>query len=173
MIVKVVEYNPQWIELYEIEKREILNFLGDTLVAIHHIGSTAVKGLKSKPIIDIIIVIEKIEELDYFNVEFEKLGYECMGEFGMSGRRYFRKGGDNRTHQIHAFGVKSKFDIDRHLAVRNYLREFPDVANEYGELKEKVASQNQQDIDGYCDGKDKFVKELEAKALNWYNKKVV
>jgi len=114
-------------------------------------------GLKSKP------------KIDSFNERMELLGYECMGELGMKGRRYFRKGGDNRTHQVHVFQRDNKEDIIRHLAVRDYLRTHPDEANRYGELKDNLAKQFPGDIEAYMDGKDAFVKELERKALNGYD----
>jgi len=126
-------------------------------------------GLKSKPIIDIMPVVKDIEKIDSFNERMEQLGYECMGELGMKGRRYFRKGGDNRTHQVHVFQRDNKEDIIRHLAVRDYLRTHPDEANRYGELKDNLAKQFPGDIEAYMDGKDAFVKELERKALNGYD----
>lgn len=51
--VVVVPYNPQWPALYEQEAQAIGQILGENLTAIHHIGSTSVPGLASKPIIDI------------------------------------------------------------------------------------------------------------------------
>lgn len=98
-----------------------------------------------------------------------ELGYECMGEFGISGRRYFRKGGTNRTHHIHVFQIDNKKDIDRHLAVRDYLRSHPEAAEQYGNLKEDLANQFPKDIEAYMDGKEAFVTELERTALEWYS----
>lgn len=168
MHVQVVEYNSDWRTSFDTEKNEIENILGSNLKAIYHIGSTSVEGLKSKPIIDILLVLEQVEDIDSFNEQFETLGYECMGEFGIAGRRYFRKGGNNRTHQIHAFGENSHHDVVRHIAVRDYLREYPLVAKEYGNLKSELAIKFPESIDEYCDGKDAFVKSLEKDALKWY-----
>lgn len=96
----------------------------------------------------------------------ERLGYEVMGEFGIPGRRYFRKGGFNRTHHVHAFKTGDA-NIHRHLAFRDYLNSFPDVRREYAALKEKLALRFSEGIDGYSDGKDAFVKLHEANALAW------
>lgn len=137
---------------------------------IHHIGSTSVPGLKAKPIIDIMPVVKHIEKIDSFNDQMAGLGYECMGELGMKGRRYFRKGGDNRTHQVHVFQADNKEDIHRHLAVRDYLRAHSEAAKQYGSLKENLAKQFPKDIAAYMDGKDAFVKQLERMALQWYMK---
>lgn len=169
MNVVVTEYNEDWKQKFSEEAQKIKNIFGDELIDIHHIGSTSVPGLKAKPIIDIMPVVKDIEKVDSFNEQMEDIGYECMGELGMNGRRYFRKGGDNRTHQVHVFQRDNKEDIGRHLAVRNYLRAHPDYANRYGDLKESLAIQFPKDIEAYMDGKDAFVKELEKYALLWSN----
>ena len=169
--IVVVEYNPEWKQMFDEEASAIKQILGTELIEIHHIGSTSVTGLKAKPIIDIMTVVKDIAHVDRLNSEFEKIGYECMGEFGIPGRRYFRKGGANRTHQVHIFGESSKKDIERHLAVREYLRNHVDVAKKYAELKSRLALLFPDDIDGYSDGKDDFVKQMEQEALIWYRKK--
>lgn len=166
--VRVVEYNKEWPILYAIEAEEIRNILGDELVNIYHIGSTSVENLKAKPIIDIMPVVRDISKVNNYNEDFEALGYEPKGEFGMTGRRYFRKGSEIRTHQIHVFEESNSRDIERHLAVRNYLSMHEQDAIEYGQLKYGLAAMFPEDIEAYCVGKDKFVKELERKALEWY-----
>ncbi|TMV47369.1 GrpB family protein [Paenibacillus mesophilus] len=169
MNVVVTEYSDNWKREFSEESQKIKDIFGDELIDIHHIGSTSVPGLKAKPIIDMMPVVKDIEKVDRFNEQMERLGYECMGELGMEGRRYFRKGGDDRTHQVHVFQGDNKEHIIRHLAVRDYLRAHPDEANRYGNLKESLAKQFPKDIEAYMDGKDAFVKELERKALQGYN----
>lgn len=166
MKVEVVEYNKEWPILFRKEAQKIKSILGDELIDIYHIGSTAVENLKAKPIIDIMPVVRDITKIDAYNKEFESLGYEPKGEFGIVGRRYFRKGLEIRTHQIHIFEISNSKDIERHLAVRDYLRTHPQDAIEYGQLKSKLAALHPSDIEAYCDGKDAFVKKLERKALN-------
>lgn len=168
MNVIVTEYNEQWDNMFLDEAQKIEEIFADELLDIHHIGSTSVPGLKAKPIIDMMPVVKDIEKMDSFYKKMEGLGYESMGEFGMPGRRYFRKGGDNRTHQVHVFQADNKEDIQRHLAVRDYLRTHPEAVKQYGDLKEKLANQFPKDIEAYMDGKDTFVKELEKRALHWY-----
>jgi len=168
MKVVVTEYRENWERKFDEESRLIKRIFGNELIGIHHIGSTSVRGLKAKPIIDIMPVVKNIRKIDGFNEQMTAIGYECMGELGMKGRRYFRKGGDNRTHQVHVFQEDNKEDIARHLAVRDYLRTHPDEANRYGELKESLAKRYPADIEAYMDGKDSFVKELEGKALAWF-----
>ena len=168
MFIQVVPYDSFWEAAYENEAQKISSILKDILVEIYHIGSTAVKGLHAKPIIDIMSVVTNISLVDKHNEEFVAIGYECMGEFGIERRRYFRKGGDNRTHQIHIFEQSNHKDINRHIVVRDFLRTHPDIALEYGELKMKLANRFPENIEGYCAGKDAFVKQLEKDALRWW-----
>lgn len=168
MKITVVEHHPEWKEAYLKEERDIQNILHGELVNSFHVGSTSVPGLKAKPIIDILLVVRDINALDQYSVQFEHLGYEVMGEFGIRGRRYFRKGGDNRTHHIHAFQYDHIQEIERHLAFRDYLCQHPEIAKEYGELKDELAKKYPNDIESYGDGKDDFVKKVEKQALIWH-----
>lgn len=168
----VVDYNPAWQTMFSAEKSVIEKILGSNCIAVHHIGSTAVSGLKAKPIIDIMPVVLNINEVDIVKAQFEAIGYEYLGEFGISGRRYLRKGGDERTHQIHIFSVDNQTDIQRHLAVRDYLSAHPVIARKYGELKTELAQKYPYDIEKYCDGKDAFVKNIEQKALIWFKNSI-
>ena len=120
--VTVVAYDPSWIVEYEKEAKRISGILGENVVEIYHIGSTSVPGLAAKPIIDIMPVVKSLERVDAVSEEFESIGYEYLGEFGMTGRRYLRKGGDERTHQVHIFQREDQKNIRRHLAFRDYLR---------------------------------------------------
>ena len=168
--IVVVDYDPLWPLLFRKEADAISRILGDNLVLIHHIGSTSVHFLAAKPIIDIMPVVKDLSGVDAVSEEFVKLGYEYLGEFGIKGRRYLRKSGQERTHQIHIFQMEDDVNISRHLAFRDYLRSHRDVAMEYAELKKDLAARFPYDIDGYCDGKDAFVKRIENLALAEYSK---
>ena len=168
MEVQVVPYDPSWPSRYRREAALLREALGDCLVEIHHIGSTSVPGLWAKPIIDILPVVTAVEEADRRRAALEALGYEYLGEFGIPGRRYLHKGGEHRTHQVHLFDRESRDEIRRHLAVPAYLRCHPDAARDYAQLKRRLARCFPRDIDGYCDGKDAFVKALERAALDWW-----
>jgi GrpB-like predicted nucleotidyltransferase (UPF0157 family) len=164
-IVEVVEYDPSWPARFDDECTLLRRILGDVAISIHHIGSTAVPGLAAKPIIDILLEVAELAHLDAMNPEMVRLGYVPKGEFGISGRRYFPKGMENRTHQIHAFAT-GDVGLFRHLAFRDYLRRHPEVALEYGTLKRAIALSCSNDLSRYCDAKDAYVKKHEALAMN-------
>ena len=78
MFIRVVPYDPFWEVEYENESQKIKNILKDILVEVYHIGSTAVKGLAAKSIIDIMPVVTNISLVDKHNKEFVAIGYECI-----------------------------------------------------------------------------------------------
>jgi GrpB-like predicted nucleotidyltransferase (UPF0157 family) len=163
-VVEVVPYHPRWPVLFEDEAALLRRTLGDVAVHIHHIGSTSVPGLVAKPIIDILLEVTSLAALDALNEAMRAIGYEPRGELGIPRRRYFPKGGMDRTHQVHAFVVGDEHGM-RHLAFRDYLRAHPETAKEYGELKIAIARDCDNDIERYCDGKDAYVKRVEALAI--------
>ena len=166
MRVKVVDHDSLWAMAFERERDALCERLAPLTVTIHHIGSTAVSSLAAKPVLDLMLEVERLEALDSVAEKFASLGYEVMGEFGISRRRYYRKGSDTRTHQIHAF-QRDDAHVRRHLAFRDYLRERVEVRLEYDALKRRLAAAHPEDIAAYCEGKDAFVKRHEALALKW------
>lgn len=83
------------------------------------------------------------------------------------GRRYYRKGGAERTHQVQAFEVGSSGAV-RHIAFKEYLKAHPSVAREYGELKLRVAAASKNDMSLYCEGKANFIEVHEQAAMSWW-----
>lgn len=166
--VEVTRYNDQWPLMFKEEAEKLMKIFGQEVLEIHHIGSTSIQGLEAKPVIDIMPVVKNISEVDSCNRSMESIGYEAKGEYGIAGRRYFQKGGDNRTHHIHVFELGSPH-IDRHLAFRDYLRAHQDVAKEYGTIKRNLMKQHPYDMESYINGKAAFVMETERSALAWYN----
>jgi GrpB-like predicted nucleotidyltransferase (UPF0157 family) len=166
--VEVVAHDPRWRDAFEAEAKQVAATLGENVVAVHHIGSTSIPSIYAKPIIDLLVEVGDISEVDGRSSAMESLGYEVMGEYGIPGRRYFRK--DNRegirTHHIHAFGAGSA-EVKRHLAFRDYMIAHPFEAQRYGELKRKLAEEHPHSTDGYMDGKDGFIKEIDRRAARW------
>ena len=166
--IEVVPYDPHWAQEYERASEEVMTALGSNLLAIHHIGSTSIPAIRAKPVIDILAVVADLVAVDQRTAEMERLGYEVMGEFGIAGRRYFRRDDSTgrRTHHVHAFAQGSPH-VARHLAFRDFMRSHPKVADEYGELKQKLAAMHPHDMNAYMDGKNGFIKEMEARAIEW------
>ena len=167
MHVMVVSYRPEWPALFEAEAGRLRAVFGSALRDLHHIGSTSIPGLAAKPVIDMIPVLDRIEAAEERAAALADLGYEGLGENGISGRRYCRKGGDDRTHQLHCFAAGNPH-IRRHLAFRDFLRAHPGICDGYAALKSALAAAHPEDIEGYMQGKDAFIQEVEQMALAWY-----
>ncbi|WP_065235420.1 GNAT family N-acetyltransferase [Legionella brunensis] len=160
-IIQVVPYNPQWSLLFEQEAAQIRNALGANCFEIHHIGSTAVPGLAAKPVIDMVPVVKDIRKVDDANDAMQALGYEVKGEFGILFRRYFQKGGDLRTHNIHVFEINNP-EIERHLRFRDWMRSHKEDRDTYANLKRELAKKHPDDILAYCLGKDAFITDIDT-----------
>ena len=168
MRVAVVPHDPVWADMFAVECTAVSRALGSNTIAIHHIGSTAIPFVYAKAIIDMLVEVADIEEVDEHNPAMEALGYEPMGECGISGRRYFRKDNDAsvRTHHAHVFAA-GRPDIVRHLAFRDFLLAHAEWATRYSDLKKKLAQAHPDDIDLYMAGKDAFIKDIDKKAAVW------
>ncbi|MCH8837459.1 MAG: GrpB family protein [Candidatus Marinimicrobia bacterium] len=169
MRIQVVAYERTtraWRHDFEAEAKRIARALGNFVVYLHHIGSTATPGIFAKPIINILLEVDEIFKLDHRSATMENLAYKPMGEYGIPGRRYFHKENASgiRTHQVHAFNAKSD-NIERHLAFRHYMIAHPAEAQTY-RTKAK-ARELPNDIKAYMDGKDPYIKEYEDKANAW------
>jgi GrpB-like predicted nucleotidyltransferase (UPF0157 family) len=165
-VIEIEEYQSNWIRDYQVESELLSRTIELLAPTIHHIGSTAVVGLAAKPIIDILIEIESVDSIDAYDTKLYEIGYIAQGELGVAGRRFFQKGGDNRSHHVHIFSVGDHC-IARHIAFRDYLRTHPKIAKEYATLKRAAASKSNNDIDRYLQGKEEFVKVHERLAVAW------
>jgi len=165
-IVEIVSHNSNWTDMFKEESGKIKKIFNDIIIGIYHIGSTAISGIKAKPVIDILVEAKDIEGVDQYNHKMEELGYEVMGEYGIPKRRFFRKGGNKRTHHIHVFQVGNE-EIKRHINFKEYLTVHPDKAREYSRLKEKLATKYTYDVEDYTNGKSDFIEEIDRKAKLW------
>lgn len=167
--VRLSEYDKKWIQMFEDEAGFLAGIFKDEVVNFEHFGSTSVPDMKAKPVIDMMCLVKDIEKIDLFNRDLQLLGYDVAGEWGIPGRRLFRKGGDDRTHHIHVYQYNHP-QIRRHLVFRDYLRIHPDEVERYTGFKEKLA-ERYDETSLYSKAKAPFIKEMEQQALNWFENK--
>ena len=165
--VEVLPYNPSWQALYRAEALRLRPTLGENLVGLHHMGSTAVLGLAAKPTIDILMVVRSHVDLDSKTEAIEALGYQAKGENGISGRRYFQRlDGEVHLFHLHAY-QEGHPDIRRHLNFRDYLRAHPETAQAYADLKRTLAAQFTWEPKCYTQGKTDFILAVDRRAAAW------
>lgn len=163
--IVVVEYDPRWPQKYEEDKAAILRAVGPHVRGIEHIGSTSVPGLVAKPVVDIMLGVDR-DDLDNVIEPLAGIGYDYNPdwEFSMPMRRYFRRllPDGAHTHHLHVVPHGGAFWI-RHLRFRDYLRAHPEKAREYSDLKKRLTVERQRSID-YTFAKTEFIRSVEAQA---------
>jgi len=165
MKIRLTDFSEEWSLRYQSETNILREIFGDEILRFEHFGSTSVPGMKAKPVIDMMCIVKDIREIDRFNDKMASLGYDVAGEWGISGRRLFRKGGENRSHHIHFYQFDHP-EIQRHLIFRDYLRSHPMEIMKYSHFKERLAQQFDSTSE-YSPAKKQFVKEMEERALRW------
>jgi len=171
MKVRLTNFSEDWFEMFQTEAQFLKTIFRDEIIKFEHFGSTSVPGMKAKPVIDMMCIVKDIEKIDSFDNKMNSLGYDVAGEWGITGRRLFRKGGENRTHHIH-FYEENNPQIDRHLIFRDYLRSHPKEVETYSSFKEKLA-QRYDSTSEYSPAKKTFVKDMEQRALIWFANKLM
>ncbi len=169
--VKIAPYNPKWPDFFEQEASRIRNTLGDHLKEIYHIGSTAIPNMLAKPIIDMLLVYNNLDEIDLIAEKLSKLNYYNLRRQIIPHRSFFiRRQGDNISFHLHIHEQGSP-QIKRHVNFRDYVIHHPDDAQAYATLKTNLAKQFADDMNSYVFGKDKLVQEIDAKAKLWPKRK--
>ncbi|MCI9450261.1 MAG: GrpB family protein [Clostridiales bacterium] len=162
--VFLVPHNEKWNEYYEEIKEFLYKILyGYQIYRISHIGSTAVKGIWAKNIIDILIEIS-------FDEGMEAVAdvIECNGFIRMSGdsdrisfnRGYTENGFEEKVYHLH---LRREGDNDE-LYFRDYLNEHPQTAKDYERLKLDLWKRFEHDRDGYTEAKSSFIKKWTSEA---------
>ena len=172
----IADYNSRWPGMFEEEKERLLHCIGQWVLDIEHIGSTAVVGLGAKPVIDIMIGVQTLKTADtYCLTPMVGLGYEYVKKYEkeMPYRRYFHKNDPRNSfgHHIHLVEKGSEF-WKRHLLFRDYLRANEEAAGEYERLKRFLAPQFT-DGNEYAVAKTDFIKGIEAKAFEMEKRNVL
>lgn len=152
--------------MFEQERSLLISSLPGSAAQIEHIGSTAVPGLVSKPIIDIMVGLADFSVADSLVPSIVALGYTYFPEFEdvMPNRRFFKKLIDGAaTHHIHMTEIDGEF-WQRHLLFGNYLRENPETAKKYASLKKELAKQDWEDSNDFAIAKTEFISGIETLA---------
>ncbi|WP_461043535.1 GrpB family protein [Spirosoma harenae] len=160
-------HHPQWSLLAKAESRLLADALGNLLITVHHIGSTAIPTIGAKPIVDLIPVVRNLEEFDQHRTTLEALGYQWRGAYGLAGRRYCTKvdvATRRKSIHLHCYQVGS-FEIERHLAFRDYLLARPDLAHSYYQEKARCQRLHGQDSQAYSQCKSEWIKRVEGEAI--------
>jgi GrpB-like predicted nucleotidyltransferase (UPF0157 family) len=161
--VHLCAYDATWPEAFRNEAAQIRGKLpGD--IPVEHIGSTAVPGLLAKPVIDIMLGLETHHERNAVEAALQSLGYQSMGEAGVSGRLYFRK---RAAHAFNVHAVRHGGELwAANVILRDYLRTHPEAADRYTAIKQKAVQSGADMLLTYSDFKSSFVRDMISQALD-------
>jgi len=171
--INIVDYNPDWNELFAKEKSKLEKIFGDLICSIHHVGSTAIKTSKAKPEIDILIVVNDDSNLSEYDKQMINLGYrvrgECLEQGGIPGKYYYSKRVDNiKTQKVHIC-KKGHKEIMKMLLFVKYLNEHSNQGRFYADLKRRLSNKyDYDDITRYLEEKGVFIRDILEKAKKEY-----
>lgn len=159
--VIVEKYDAAWAQDFRQIEQELKEALGDLALRIEHVGSTSVKGLSAKPIIDLDIVIPDYSRFDAVVAALETIGYIHEGDLGIPGREAFKYSEKEHLRRHHLYVcTETSEELKRHLAFRDYLRSHPEAVREYSRVKEEGAALYPEDIDKYIEYKSPCIEKI-------------
>lgn len=160
--IVIVEYDPAWPERFDGERQRISAALGGNARVIEHIGSTSVPGLAAKPIVDILVPVDDVEDEVVYRPALEDAGYVLRVR--EQGHRMFRT--PELDVHVHLWRAGSE-DVERHVLFRDWLRKDERDRRDYEALKRLLAQRDFDDTNEYADAKGELIGEIMVRALEW------
>ena len=162
MQVQLADHDPRWAELFARQRDRLADILAPWLAApVEHIGSTAVPGLRAKPIVDLLAPVGSLTAREAMVRALAADGWLHWPGDPRADRRLWllRPRPEQRTHHLQV--VEHADPRTRALlAFRDALRADPALALEYQHLKEHLAAEHPANRNAYTNGKAAFVAEV-------------
>lgn len=171
-VTLVQKYTPVWLDWFA----EIQAYLEARLGAIphtaEHVGSTSVRGMTAKPIIDLVLVVEQDHSARLLDA-LANAGYVHQGDLGLPGREAFKRVPDSLASRLpphHLYACPPDcLELHKHRAFRDFLRVHPDWARTLSQLKWDLCLQYANDRLAYMDGKDAMVRQITELGFRFFN----
>ena len=164
--VAVEPHNSEWEVTAQQTIAKLREILGNTAVDIQHTGSTSIKDICAKPIIDIVVGVRDFRDILELNAVLEDNGFIFRGQDIPQQYLYVCGDEDSRTHHIHTVIYGSE-PWNNYINLRDYLNCHKVEAQAYSELKEKLARQYPDDRNRYTELKSGLISEILSKARDW------
>ena len=159
----LVDYDPRWEFAFNAERDRIAEAVGLVARGIEHYGSTAVRGMRAKPILDILLGVTPLDEWEKCKAPLEGLGYDYAANAGVPGHHIFGRGRDSleRTHLVHVVEFLGELWCSN-LALRDALRRDPDLRGTYVREKERAVAASPEGRARYNELKGAFLTKVKA-----------
>jgi GrpB-like predicted nucleotidyltransferase (UPF0157 family) len=159
--ILIVDYDPQWSELFAREADRIRSVLGSLALRIEHVGSTSVPGLAAKPIVDLLLVVANSAQEDAYTPALEAAGYVLrVRELTWYEHRMFK--GPDTDINLHVFSSGCP-EIDRMLMFRDWLRINAADRDLYAGTKAALSEKEWTYVQNYADAKTAVIEEIIAR----------
>jgi GrpB-like predicted nucleotidyltransferase (UPF0157 family) len=160
--VEIVEYDPSWADRFAREQARIREALGDRVIILEHIGSTAVPGLAAKPIVDILLVVDDPADEAAYVPALVAAGYGLrIREPAWHEHRMLRT--PARDVHLHVLPPGCQ-EIERYLLLRDRLRGEASERELYAAAKRRLAAQDWPTAQHYAEAKTEVVETIIARA---------
>jgi GrpB-like predicted nucleotidyltransferase (UPF0157 family) len=158
--VEIVPYDPSWPARFVMEQALLQPILEPWLVGpIEHVGSTAVRGLAAKPVIDLMAPVLSLSTSTGVSAAVSTLSY-CYFPYKPEIMHWFCKPSPNeRTHHLQVVPLGSSVWSER-MAFRDALRRDVRLVAEYASLKLKLAARFRHDREAYTEAKSDFIQSV-------------
>ena len=163
------DYDPVWVKKFNEIKVFLQQVFGNKALKIEHVGSTSIPGMKAKPIIDVLVVVEKMEDFAEQKEKMISAGYEWGENYIAPNTLLFFKMAEDgsKTENIHICETGAPNE-KQFLVMRDFFRAFPEKAKEYSDLKEKNQALYPDDYPAYRKAKAPFLQKIAQEAYEWY-----
>ncbi len=164
----VSEYDPNWVNQFNSIKEFLLKVFKNKALQIEHVGSTSVVGMMAKPIIDVLVIVSKMENFDKEKEEMINAEYEWGENYIAPNTLIFFKLSlhGEKLENIHVCEQDTP-KTKQFLVMRDFFRIFPEKAEEYSNLKKLNAEKYPSDYPAYREAKAAFLEKIEKEAYKW------
>ena len=154
--VVVAPYRAAWPLAFEHLKRHLGRVLKSMPCSIEHVGSTAVRGLNAKPIIDVSVLLDDGRDVSAAIAAIASLGYAHIGDLGVDGREAFDQPAFLPRHNLYV-GQRDAASMRNHLVFRDALLADPSLLARYAGLKQRLADAHGDSVARYTAEKTAFI----------------
>jgi GrpB-like predicted nucleotidyltransferase (UPF0157 family) len=159
--IELHQPDPDWPAAFTRERDLVAPLFPEPPLLIEHMGSTSIPGLPAKPIIDIIVLMDHLEDARAAIPALEAFGYSFWRDNPDKTKFYLVKGlppAPRRTHHLHIYDDED--EVERHLMFRDHLWANPEARDAYLAVKADLAARFRDDREAYSEGKTAFIDDL-------------
>lgn len=163
----ISKYDPNWINMFYELKVKLSGIFVGKFSRIEHVGSTSIPGMNAKPLIDVLIIVDSINDLGNEVEKMKKDGYEFKTNYvGPNSIMFYKTEGLEKTENIHVCESNNDL-VDHFIKMRDYLRAHPERAKEYSDLKLALKTKCPDSYEAYKDGKNALLQAIKKEAYGW------